>query len=787
MLLKLKSYFPFLLLPLAVLSLFWPALLNPFLILYPTFSPLSDIMVIHWPKAHLMAQSWRMGDGLPYWTPLILSGMPLAANQLAMLFYPPAWLLLFLPLEPTFNLLFIFHLLLGGVGLYLLLRRGYGSSQAAALFGGLAFALNGKWLAHAVGGHVSLVGAIGWMPWTLFGLTMLLHPPTPPPPHPPTSPFPHSRLIWATFTALTLAMQIITHTLPVIYSIYLIGAMVGWHLILTAQAGQSQDAHDLSLGQGMSRKSSILLAELKRLWLPLLLIPLLAGLLSAGQVLALLELAPLSNRSLSLEQAAEFSLSPVQLFIGLLLPSAGGGHEYVIYLGLIPLLLLPFGLSRRNGWSWFYGGLFILTLLFALGPATPIHSLFYHFAPGFGWVRTPARLLFVGAIAAAVLAGFGLDHLVANRWSGRSQIWLTRFGAAAAFLALLLGLGLAFGFGQVGRSTLALAIFIPLGLLLILFKIRQIISARLAVSLLLLLLYLDLVSFDGSLMRFVSLAEALAPGQPQAAYLAAKPPLFRAYSPSYSLPMQTAAAYHLSLADGVEPVHLSAYDRFMARAGGYNQTGFSVTIPHFGDGPLETALREATPNLQLLGLLNVKYLVAAFPVELPGLRFDAGIDGVYIYENRLALPRARVVHQTLLAGPDWLAQLESLPDLANVVLVETGPQLTGGTLPASPAWVNYYSPDLIEIETEIAEPGWLVVSEIWYPGWQATVNGQPQPVEKVNGMFRGLYLDQPGRYEIILEYRPWSVVWGNRLAGLTVALITLVAFTWLGLQLGRGS
>jgi len=734
-----------------------------------------------------MAQSWWMGEGLPYWTPLILSGMPLAANQLAMLFYPPAWLFLFLPLEPTFNLLFIFHLLLGGFGLYLLLRRGYGSSQAAALFSGLAFALNGKWLAHAAGGHVSLAGAVGWMPWTLFGLTMLLHPPTPPPPYPPISPSPYlsRRLTWATFTALTLAMQIVTHTLPLIYSIYLVGAMVGWHLILQMPARQPQDAWVLSLAKGARDRSSIFLAELKRLWLPLLLIPLLAGLLSAGQLLALLELAPLSNRSLSLEQAAEFSVSPVQLFIGLLLPSAGGGHEYVIYLGLLPLLLAPFGLSRRNGWSWFYGGLFIFTLLFALGPATPIHSLFYHFAPGFGWVRTPARLFFAGAMAAVVLAGFGLDRLVTSPWSGRSQLWLTRLGAAAGFLALLLGLGLAFGFGQMGRSTLALAVFIPLGLLLIIFKIRQIVSARLAVSLLLLLLYLDLASFDGSLMRFVPLAEALAPGQPQAAYLATKPPLFRTYSPSYSLPMQTAAAYHLSLADGVEPVHLSVYDRFMARAGGYNQTGFSVTIPHFGDGPLETALRKVKPNLQLLGLLNVKYIVAAFPLELPGLRFEAGIDGAYIYENRLALPRARVVHQTLPAEPDWLAQLETLPDPANVVLVETGPQLAGGTRLASPAWVNYYSPDRIEIETEIAELGWLVVSEIWYPGWQATVNGQPQPVEKVNGMFRGLYLDQSGRYDITLEYRPVSVVWGNRLAGLTAALITLAAFTWLGLRLGR--
>jgi hypothetical protein len=57
--LKFKPHRSALLLIPAVLSLFWPALLNPFLILFPTFSPFSDVMVIHWPKAHLIAQSWQ--------------------------------------------------------------------------------------------------------------------------------------------------------------------------------------------------------------------------------------------------------------------------------------------------------------------------------------------------------------------------------------------------------------------------------------------------------------------------------------------------------------------------------------------------------------------------------------------------------------------------------------------------------------------------------------------------------------------------------------------------------
>jgi hypothetical protein len=787
---KLKPLLPPFLLLFASLTLFWPALLDPDLILYPTFSDVSDIMVIHWPKAHLMAQNWQAGAGLPHWNPHILSGMPLAANQLAMLSYPPAWLFLLLPLEPVFNLLFVFHLLLGGFGTYLLLRRGYGLSQPAALLGSLTFALNGKWFAHAVGGHVSLVGAVGWMPWTLFGLQMLLNRRAEAQSGRVSLHLPN--LAWATLAAVSLAMQMVTHTLPVIYSVYLMAAMVGWHLPWSAVRRKSQTRsrpaeastpglepaggstlelfeakpHDLT-----STRATGPLGDLQRLWLPLLVIPILAGLLSAGQTLPLLELAPLSNRSLNLAQAAEFALSPIRLLIGLFLPSAQGGHEYVIYLGLIPLVLAFFGLTRRNPWSWFYGGLFLVTILFALGPATPVHNLFYNFAPGFSWVRTPARIFFVSALALAVLVGFGLDRLASTHWPAKAQQWLTRLAVAAAFLALMLGLGLAFGFNQLGRAALSLAVFVPVGLVVALLWLRRVISPRLASILLGVTLFLDLASFDLSLMRFVSPAEALAPGRSTAAYLARKQEQFRVYSPSYSLPMQTAAAQQLFLADGVEPVHLAIYDDYMARAGGYDKPGFSVTIPHFGDGPIETALQDTEPNLKLLGLLNVTYIAAAFPMNWPGLTLETEITGTYIYTNEAALPRAWVAHQSLPVKANWLDQLERLPNLADVVLVEKEFQAGGGAHPASPARITDYSADRLQVETTIEQPGWLVLSEIWYPGWQATVNGQERPVAKVNGLLRGVHLEQPGLYHVALTYQPQSVSLGNWIAGVAAALL----------------
>lgn len=760
---QLKRHWPVLLLFPAVLCLFWPALLGPASVLYPTFSPFSDLMVIHWPKAHLMAQTWQAGEGLPHWTPFILSGMPLAANQLAMLAYPPAWLFLIWPIEPVFNLLFIFHLLLGGLGLYLLLVQAHRLSPAAALLGALTFSLNGKWLAHAAGGHVSLVGAVGWIPWTLFGLLMLLQVHTPAGGRAGTPARAAPSWPWAVLVAVSLAMQILTHTLPVIYSAYLLAAAVAWYFLFTP-AGRW--------------------TKLKRLWLPLLLIPLAAGLLGAAQLLPLLELAQYSNRALSPDQAAEFSLSPGQLLLGLFLPSGQGGHELVIYPGLAALLLAVIGLGWRRPWPWFYGLLFVFAALFALGPATPLHRLFYELVPGFAWVRTPARIFFAGGLAVAVLAGFGAERLAQEHWSPGGQKWFSRLVVALAALALLLGLGLALGSGQFSRAPLALVLLVPAGLILALLRVLRLLPARPALALLGLVLFLDLASFDLSLLRFVPVEQALAPGRPAAEYLVQQRisaagdedlALFRVYSPSYSLPMQTAAAAGLALADGVEPVHLAVYDRYMARAGGYNDDSFSVTIPNFGQQPLETALANVQPDLRLLGLLNVKYIAATFPVSNPALVLEANIDGVYIYRNPRALPRTWVVHRTVPQADDWLAQLETLSEPAAVAAITSRPQLEpGSNQPGSSARVTRYTPDLIEVETDIPAPGWLVLSEIWYPGWQATVDGVSRPVERTNGLLRAVYLDEPGQHRIVLSYRPTTVVWGNWLSGLTAGLLILL-------------
>jgi hypothetical protein len=718
----------------AVALLFLPALAQPQLLLYPTFSPHSDLTVIHWPKVQLMAHTWQTTGELPLWTPANLSGMPLAANQLAMRFYPPAWLLL--PLAGAggagYSLFFGLHLWWAALGVYWLLRRGCGTGLLPALIGGLAFALSGKLLAHMAGGHVSLVAAVSWLPWAFGGLWQLLD----------TRLATGARWRWALLTGLALAMQVTTHSLLVIYTAYLLAGYTVWEVIADLRAGR--------------RPAWSLLALLAA-------IPLIAVASSAAQLAPLLELAAYSNRALTLTEAGLFALTPLSLVAGLLLPTSQGGHEAIIYVGLAPLVLAalglfdapPTGVPRRR--AWFLAVVVGVAAVYALGTTTPLFALAHAYLPGLGWVRTPPRAVFVVALAVALLAGLGAQRLARG-----GVAWPNRAALAAGAVTALAGLGLAVLYAP-NRATLGLALLPASGLIVAGLAARRGRPApHWALPLLAGLVCLDLLSFGATLIRFETPADAFAAGREVAAGLSREPGLFRTYSPSYSLPAHVAAQAGLQTADGVEPVHLERYDRFMALAGGYgallgeNAGRFEVTVPPFPmDQPLETAWRDAEPDARLLGLLNVEYIAAAFPVSAPGIEPLAPVGGTWLYRNTHALPRAWVLPEaaaapflTAEAGSDWPEQLYALAAMS----------AAGAGAATASAVVQDYQADRIVIAARLTEAGVLVLSENWYPGWQADVGGATLPVVPVAGLLRGVVLPA-GEHTVVVAYRPaWAPI-----------------------------
>ena len=133
-----------------------------------------------------------------------------------------------------------------------------------------------------------------------------------------------------------------------------------------------------------------------------------------------------------------------------------------------------------------------------------------------------------------------------------------------------------------------------------------------------------------------------------------------------------------------------------------------------------------------------------------------------------------VGEQRVVAGDD--AQLAAITDPAfdpRRVAITTHPVAFSGG--GGMAEITRYDPDRVELRA--TGPGLAVLSDVHFPGWQATVDGRGVPLERVDYLLRGVALG-PGEHRIVMTYRPWSwrVGW---IVSLLTALLLLGA-VWKG-------
>ena len=667
----------------------------------------SDLLITHYPNALFLRQSLLDTHQVPLWNPTILSGYPFAADPLSGIDYPPGWLAVLLPGALGFNLMIVFHLVLGGVGLYLFLRR-RGVGQAAALYSGLAFTALPKLYAHMAAGHVTLIYAVCWTPWLLLAADSTRQP-----------------------------GQLRRWVLPggVLGLIAL--ADVRW----AAYAGLSWLAFELF--EQVRKKERDW-----RSWAKLVAhIGSNTGtaLLAAAPLLVpLMEYTRLATRSqMSPAENLTMSLPPGQL-LGLVFPYLNGSAEWAIYPGAVTCALallavcLPY--TRRRSSYWL--GLALVSVLWSLGSyLTPLAALAR--LPGLDLLRVPPRALFLTGIGLVVAAGYALDEL-AGLAGGKFKGWdgarLILFGVGAlvgltGLMAVILldkpALKVQFGWGAV--------IFVIEAALLFLALKRK----RAGGALLLACAALNLVDISAVnvlAVEFRPVGAVLSQSGELAVYLSAQKHeqgAFRIYSPSYSLPQQTAADCGLQLADGVDPLQLNSYVSFMEEATGVPSDGYSVTLPPYANADPQKDNQFYLPDAQKLGWMNVKYVTSEFEINGSAFNLLATYGNTRLYENNRALPRA------------WVQPVDGQMG-ENIRAVDS---LT-------------MTPDRIGVQAR--GPGLLVLSEVDYPGWEVLVDGRSAHKEVVAGLLRGVKLS-PGEHQVEFVFRPLSVYLG----------LALGSFGWL--------
>jgi hypothetical protein len=778
------------------LLFFLPLVVHPTQVLY---APHSDILAEHIPARHFLVRSWRETGEVPLWCPCQFGGGPFVHDIQVAIFYPPH-LVFFLLTEDwvgvALSWLVVLHVVVAGLGMYAYARC-QGLNEAGALVAGIGYMFAGKWLLHLLGGGHYVVVGLAWLPLVLLFLERAIR----------RGSFLDATRAGAVFGLLALGTQ------PQ-WTFYAGLFIAAWTLGTAA------------MEQPPGCRSGLLRWAGFGAWTVLV-----AAGLAAVQFLPTLETAGQSTRTAGVaDDALAGGLQTLLFLVGpALIPEpynvawedrGGFGVLWLAAAALAPFLC--------RGRVRFQAGVCLGLIVLACGGVVLFQGL-----PGFRLFRQHARLIMLAALPVAYLAGVTTDALLrmpALTPDVRRLGWRV-FGRVLAGATILVG-GFAVrrllthGDVRMHLYWLTLPITVPVAFWLL--------GGRCAVTpwrwatLWGLVLLADLWGLAWPLVA-VRPESAVYPPSACVDFLAAQRGDFgRVLDADVS-----AADCRTPLGSGAPLAMLRGLEGLRGYTPLDNRR-FKEYLQFIADRddplvPMKNPL--AWPvlrdldlvNRPLIDLLGVRYLVQprAQAIEQPGWRavfqdeqpraYDFVKGGVRalppytVYENSQAFDRVFVVPQAAALPPrDEVLQALKQTDFRRTVLLERelvsgeGAQAPGlqplgldTTHPAgNRALIRDYRPNRVVVDVDDGPAGFLVLTDVWYPGWTCTVDGVDRPVRRADFLFRAVELS-PGRHQVVFTFAPPSFREGRLVSAAVLALVGLVlvagtAWRWWTVSAGAG-
>jgi len=481
----------------------------------------------------------------------------------------------------------------------------------------------------------------------------------------------------------------------------------------------------------------------------LLIIVLFTVLVSGLQTVPGYEYAKLAVRWVGLDQPvswndpipyridAENSLPPTSL-IGAIVPWSTRHAEALVGIGVLCLALIAIFTRWNERFVRLLTCIAIAGLLLAFGGSNFLHGVLYAVLPLFGKARTPLRLLSLFGLGIAPLAAAGLDSLIALRDSPVVRLaYRVLISLGVGILAMALA---ASAFQKPGPSdVLVLSGFIGIlfgCLLLALF--HQAISHCAARCGVIALIFIELGNFSGALYgdRAAYHRETLLPNLTEYRDIAG---FLRNQPGSIRVNAQAMGAFNFGEWEGIDA--LSGY----------------------GAGVTSNFLLLNWPSARIQNLLGVSHTLTKDGPRADQQLVFHGASGLNVLKNVGAFPRTWIVHEILQASSPKDAARILLQDPAfdarnTGILSEPGPavQRCGGIEAAE---ISYRTANSVVIDAHLNCSGMLVLSDVWYPGWIATVDGRPTGIYQPYAALRGVALDK-GQHRVKFDYRPMSALIG---------------------------
>ncbi|MDP8229665.1 MAG: YfhO family protein [Candidatus Gorgyraea atricola] len=714
-----------------------------------------DLLRFFYPLREFSVTQFKLGQ-IPLWNPYIHCGSPHLAEFQTCVFYPFSIIYLLFPFAKAFNYFIVFHVFLAGFFTYLLMRH-WSYSRYASFLSASVFMVSGYTI--SVINLLASLGSVVWLP-----LIILF--------------YDRKNYIW---TGICLAFMVLGGGEPAI--------IFGTILIL------------LFLGRHKALLISLLVA---------------IG-LTAFQILPFIEFLFHSSRpSMAFSEAAMWSLPPYAL-LDLLVPYLSETDylykDYwtrqswllVYYMGLFSIICafisLKFNTTKRRK-AFFY--ILAAGLVLSFGKYTPIYYLLYKLMPGFSLSRYPIKFFFMVTFSLAVLAGMGLDYYRQN------VLALKRFlkiGLAIGFISSILYLLINLNFveiysffynevlgfidkkaelGQlvcVGLYNIKRGFGILMLLLLLMFlPSRKKIGLNIALPILIFISLIDIFTANKNLYLNMDTNDHLRPGE-SIEFLKKDNDLFRIFDSPATLRQNTFVPER-DYFDGVTALKKRMVSNRGVSFGIYDAYGYGSLYNKRHDQVIEAITEKDLPTeTNLLDLLNVKYVISPKDFEASGYRLVKKGEKANIYENENVLPRAFLVDKAVVIK-DEKEILEKLTSKdfkpEEEVILEEGPR-TSRFAPVrgrqGKVRILDYKANQVIVEAEVSSPKFLVLSDSYYPGWKAYVDGKQTKIYRADYILRAVHLE-PGKHTVKFIYDPYLFKIGVIITFITLIVIMLSLRGW---------
>ena len=464
--------------------------------------------------------------------------------------------------------------------------------------------------------------------------------------------------------------------------------------------------------------------------------------ISAVQIFPSLEFMSLSDRAERTYQFATAYSFPPQNFFTFLTPSIANSSitpdaEFAGYAGILTIILAGIGaiFYRRTPHIWCFGIMALIAATIMLGKYTPLYHLYYRFLPGIATFRIPARCMVIFVFSTAVLAGFGMQHLC------RADIPKKHHTTAIAlwvvlFVCLFVGANI-LGISLVSKEILLAVVFFIIAFVILALS-RFLKNKSVVAGLIITVLFAELYLIYHPLIPIINQNQVFEK-QPFEYQFANDHGLYRVASPLDAL---VGSNFHYYGVNAYTPLALKSYFRF---------------IHEMANVPILKETRN-TLNPQLFHknsvfsskVLNIKYAFIKDTNEFELITADK------------VMPRAALVGQTVVL-PQLKDQLQYMkrPDFdpQEQVLLESplpkNIQLNPKETEANNVTITSYQPNRIEMDCVSNSDTCLVLSELFYPGWRAYLDGNKTQILRADYLLRAIALPA-GRHNVVFVYRPLS-------------------------------